>query len=72
MAIPMGNFIRFLRTQILNLPGDIMEHDAKQKIVNEMREYMETKLNTPHQSIIRTGSERAISANDVVLIVGRS
>ncbi|KAA8497974.1 Translation initiation factor eIF-2B subunit delta [Porphyridium purpureum] len=71
MALPMGNFVRHLRALISAMSPDISEHEAKERLVASMQDYLNAKLLLPQRTIIQTGADRAVEEDDVIMVIGR-
>lgn len=72
MATAMGNTIRWLKTEISNIPPDTTDELAKRDLVEKIENFIHEKITVADEMIINFSCQRYIADNDIIVTFSKS
>lgn len=72
MATAMGNTIRWLKTEISNIPPDTTDELAKRDLVEKIESFIHEKITAADEMIINFTCQRYIEDDDVIITFSKS
>lgn len=66
LSISMGNAIKYFKVQVHNLQPDMPENEAKEFLIEQIDDFIRTRIDLPDKIIAGHGAER-ISDGDVIM-----